>query len=286
VGVDARHLRAFVAIAEEGTVTRAAARLHVTQPALSRTLQQLERHVGTRLIDRSTRSLRLTARGEAFLGRARTALDGLDAVLDPAQAQRCPLRLGYSWGATDELTTAVALRWTALGIETPLEFHRVDDRYAGLLDGRVDAAVVRGVRRIPGGRLQQIGSEPRVAALPPTHPLAGRDELTLADLSGERIVLNVVSGTTDLSLWPAHHRPVHTLEVGNTDEWLLAIASGSGVGVTVRSAARVYPSPRIAYRPLSGAESVPVALAWRVTDPHPLLPRLTSILLQLSARPE
>ena len=61
---DLRHLRAFLAIAAEGSVTRAAARLHVTQPALSRTLRQLEQHLGVRLVDRSTHHLRLTAAGE------------------------------------------------------------------------------------------------------------------------------------------------------------------------------------------------------------------------------
>src|SRR5689334_12096866 len=95
--VDARHLRAFVAVVEEGTITRAAERLHVTQPALSRTLRQLETHLGVRLVDRSTHHLALTAAGRAYHPRATAALAALDAVLDPALLARLPLRLGYSW---------------------------------------------------------------------------------------------------------------------------------------------------------------------------------------------
>src|SRR6185312_9689108 len=73
-----RHLRAFVAIADEENITRAAARLHLTQPALSRTLQQLEAHLGVRLVERSTHHLRLTAPGRAFTDRARAAVTAVD----------------------------------------------------------------------------------------------------------------------------------------------------------------------------------------------------------------
>src|SRR5919112_1839022 len=94
MAAELRHLRAFVAIADEGTVTRAAARLHVTQPALSRTLAQLEAHLGVRLVERSTHHLELTTAGRLFHHRARAALSAVDEVLDPARAATWPLRLG------------------------------------------------------------------------------------------------------------------------------------------------------------------------------------------------
>jgi DNA-binding transcriptional LysR family regulator len=83
--VELRHLRCFLAIAEEGTLTRAATRLHLTQPVVSRTLRQLEDHLGVRLIDRSTHHLGLTAAGHAFQIRAASAVSAADAAFDPAQ---------------------------------------------------------------------------------------------------------------------------------------------------------------------------------------------------------
>jgi len=102
-----RHLRAFLAIAAERSITRAAVRLHVTQPALSRTLRQLETHLGVRLIDRSTHHLELTAAGRAYRDRAAAAVAAVDDVLDPARAGTHPLRLGHAWSALGEHTTTL-----------------------------------------------------------------------------------------------------------------------------------------------------------------------------------
>jgi DNA-binding transcriptional LysR family regulator len=95
--MELRHLRCFLAIAEEGTLTRAATRLHLTQPVVSRTLRQLEDHLGVRLIDRSTHHLGLTAAGHAFQIRAASALAAADAAFDPSQQGAWPLRLGHAW---------------------------------------------------------------------------------------------------------------------------------------------------------------------------------------------
>ena len=92
--IELRHLRCFLAIAEESSVTRAAARLHLTQPAVSRSLAALEKHLGTRLVDRSTHHLALTAEGEAFRTKAAAAVAAFDEALDAGRLGRWPLRLG------------------------------------------------------------------------------------------------------------------------------------------------------------------------------------------------
>ena len=108
-----------------------------------------------------------------------------------------------------------------------------------------------------------------VAALPAGHPLGERDDVGLDDLTGETLVLNVVSGTMSTDLWPPARRPERTVEVGNTDEWLMAIAAGTAVGVTVRSSESMYAHPDVVYRPIRDAAPVSVSLMWREPPSHP-----------------
>ncbi|MFD3664448.1 LysR family transcriptional regulator [Streptomyces sp. NPDC058659] len=269
MSIELRHLRCFLAIAEEPSLTRAAARLHLTQPAVSRTLAALEQHLGARLVDRSTHHLALTAEGRAFQDRAAAALAAFDAAVDPARLRHRPLRLGHAWSAFGPYTTPLLRRWQRLHPETPLELLRIDDRTAGLARGEVDAALLRGAVDAPGLVTEELATEERVAALPADSPLADRTDLALGDLAAETIVLNTVSGTTTLALWPAGARPAATLTVANTDDWLTAIAAGRGTGVSSGSTAALHPHPGVAYRPLSDAPPLPVVLAWRDAFPHP-----------------
>ncbi|MET9436156.1 LysR family transcriptional regulator [Streptomyces sp. NPDC006551] len=277
MGIELRHLRAFLAIAEEGNVTRAAARLHLTQPAVSRTLAALEKHLGVRLVDRSTHQLALTAEGRAFHDRAAAAVAAFDAALDPALLRHRPLRLGHAWSAFGPYTTPLLRRWQREHPDTPLELLRVDDRTAGLVRGEVDAALLRGPVDAPGLATEELTTETRVAAVPADSPLAGRPAVLLADLAGETVVLNTVSGTTTLDLWPPAHRPAGTLTVGNTDDWLTAIAAGRGVGVSAASTADMHPHPGVTYRPLTDAPPVHVVLAWRDAAPHPAIGALAAL---------
>ncbi|MGW1073491.1 LysR family transcriptional regulator [Streptomyces sp. NPDC002537] len=278
MSMELRHLRSFLAIAEEGNITRAAARLHTSQPALSRTLRQLETHLGIRLVDRSTHHLHLTTAGIAFRARAAVALAAVDAALDPARPGTWPLRLGHAWSALGEHTTTLLRRWRQAHPDIPLELLRIDDRTAGLAGGRVDAALMRGPAALPGVRNVPLMDEPRIAAVPTGSPLAGRQELALADLSDQLLALNTVSGTTGPDLWPLAIRPTATLEVGNTDDWLAAIASGRAIGVTTTATAGIHPHPGVTYRTLTDAPPVPLFLAF--TDPpgHPALPELVTLI--------
>ncbi|KQX59350.1 MULTISPECIES: LysR family transcriptional regulator [unclassified Streptomyces] len=269
MSIELRHLRCFLAIAEESSLTRAAARLHLTQPAVSRTLAALESHLGARLVDRSTHHLALTADGRAFQDRAAAALAAFEDAVDPARLRHRPLRLGHAWSAFGPYTTPLLRRWQREHPETPLELLRIDDRTAGLTRGEVDAALLRGQVEAPGLVTEELTTEERVAAVPADSPLAERPGLTLGDLADGTVVLNTVSGTTALTLWPPGARPAATLTVANTDDWLAAIAAGRGVGVSSASTAALHPHPGVAYRPLPDAPALPVVLAWRDAFPHP-----------------
>ncbi|MEO3978697.1 LysR family transcriptional regulator [Streptomyces sp. CAU 1734] len=285
MSIELRHLRCFLAIAEESSVTRAAHRLHLTQPAVSRALAALEKDLGTRLVDRSTHHLELTAEGRVFRDKAAAAVAAFDEAMDPARLRRWPLRLGHAWSALGPYTTPLLRRWEREHPETPLELLRIDDRTAGLARGEVDAAVLRGRVETPGLVVELLFMEPRVAAVTSDGPLAALDRLTLADLAGGPVLVNEVSGVTGLDLWPAGARPPSSVTVTNTDDWLTAIAAGRGAGVSVASTAEMHPHPGVTYRPLPDAPPVPVLLAHRATATHPALPGLIALARELTRRP-
>ncbi|HEX4252799.1 MAG TPA: LysR family transcriptional regulator [Pseudonocardia sp.] len=280
-----RHLRAFVAIAEEGNLTRAAARLHLTQPALSRTLQQLEAHLGVRLVERSTHHLVLTPAGELFHGKALAALAAVDEALDPNRATSWPVRLGHSWAALGRHTTPLLRRWRDTHPAIPLELLRIDDRTAGLAPGRVDAAVVREPVALDGVRCEHLLTEARLAAVPAGGALAARDSLTLAELAAYPVALNTVSGTTTLELWPEHSRPPSSVTVANTDDWLAAIAAGRAIGVTTVATSAMHTHPAVTFRPLTDAPEVDVYLAWREPPSHPAVADLLALVRQIVTSP-
>ncbi|MDM4718939.1 LysR family transcriptional regulator [Micromonospora sp. WMMA1363] len=275
--VELRHLRALLAIAEEGSITRAAVRLRLTQPAVSRTLRQLETHLGLRLVDRSTHHLELTSVGRAYRDRAAAAVAAVDDVLDPEHAGGRPIRLGHAWSALGEHTVSLLRRWRRVRPETPLELLRIDERSAGLAQGRVDVAVLRQPVDLPGVRAHRLRTEPRLATVPVDSPLAQRASLALADLADQPIAVNAGTGTTTLDLWPAGCAPAVVVHVANTDDWLAAISAGRAVGVTTSATAAMHPSPAVVYLPLTDAPAVTVLLAWRHPPGHPALADLVAL---------
>lgn len=267
--VELRHLRAFAAIAAEGSITAAARRLSVTQPALSRTLRQLESHLGVQLVERTTTSLRLSAQGAALLPDVIAALAAVAEALDPERLRRRPLRLGHSWSAAGERTTAVVRAWAAAHPDVPLEVRRTDDRWGGLTRGLADVAVLRGRRDVPGLRTAPLPDEPRIAVLPAGHELSGAEELSMADLVPYPLVANTVSGTVSPALWPPGARPSTLVRVGTLEDWLIAVAAGRGVSVTPASTPALHTAPGVVFVPLRDAPPVPVVLAWRDGPGHP-----------------
>ncbi|GAA3385409.1 LysR family transcriptional regulator [Cryptosporangium minutisporangium] len=283
--VELRHLRALVAIVEAGTVTAGAARLGIAQPALSRTLRQLENRVGATLVDRSTRHLEPTPRGQALYDRARVILAAVDDALAEAVGSR-PLRLGYAWAALGSHTTPLLRAWRDAHPDVPVEVHRVDTLTAGLERGLVDVALLRSRPEDAGVRGYPLYREPRLAALPDVHPLAGAGVLELGDLSDQTIALCPPIGTTSLDLWPADRRPTAVVEVGNVDDWLNVIASGGAVGVTAAGTRHTHPYPGVVYRPLRGVEPITVYVAWADGPAHPALADFLTHVRDVVAQPE
>lgn len=109
------------------------------------------------------------------------------------------------------------------------------------------------------------------------------DAVTLADRAARRIALNTVSGTTTMEVRPATARPAATLEVGNTDEWFMAIAAGRAVGISTTATPGNHTHPSPAFRPLVDAPPVPVVLAWREGPGHPAVPDLLALTREVPA---
>ena len=112
-------------------------------------------------------------------------------------------------------------------------------------------------------------TSPRLAALHAEHRLAGRSHVSLADLSAETLVINSVAGTTTLDLWPQPPRPTIGADLTTIDDWLLAIATCSGIGITPASTAALHPHPDVRFIPIDDAPTVSLVLAWPRHQPHP-----------------
>ena len=269
MAVELRHLRAFVAIAEHRGVSAAARELSITQPALSRTLRQLETALGTRRFDRSTTSVALTAAGRDLLPKVVDALRAVDAVLDPTQGGARPLRVGHAWSALGSYTPGVLQAWERAHPDVPLVLRRFDDRLGGLTRGATDVAIVRGEVDAPQLHLEHLYDEARCAVLPAAHRLAARTSVTMADLASERLVLNSVSGTISPSMWAGPVRPRVVRELSTVEDWLIAIAADQGIGLSVLSTSVLHPQPGLAFVPITDGPTMPVSLAWRPGPGHP-----------------
>jgi DNA-binding transcriptional LysR family regulator len=275
--VELRHLRAFVAVAEECNFTRAAGRLSVTQPALSRTIAQLEHLVGACLLRRTPQGVQLTTQGERFEVHARRTLHAVQEAFLSATDQAPLLRVGLTWGAAAAYTAPVVRAFERENPHVVVELRRYDDELAGLADGRTHISFLPGPPLNNWVETLVLAREPRIAALPVGHKLAALDELQLRQLADETIIINVVSGTTSLGLWEPTHAPSSTVEVQNVDEWLEAVAAGRGVGLTPASTGRLYHHPEITYRLISDAPLVSIVLAWSRVGAHPLVENFVAI---------
>lgn len=191
--MELRHLRSFVAVAEELHFSRAARRLHIEQPALSQQIRQLERELGATLFERTTRRVELTVPGSVLLERARRVLDTVErGVSDTRRAARGELGwlvIGFVDSAAYTLLPPILreLRRRAPDLALDLRELSTDAQLAGLRDD-VDVGIVRDAGTIDGLIIDPLLAEPLVVAVPSVHPLAARSQLALAELAGQPFV--------------------------------------------------------------------------------------------------
>ncbi|HVV13643.1 LysR family transcriptional regulator [Amycolatopsis sp.] len=186
--MELRALRYFVTVAEELHFGRAAARLHIAQPAVSQQIARLERELGVRLLDRSPRRVRLTGAGRRVLDAARETLAAAENVRLVAGKTTGTVRIGSAGGLTTRLERAIdALREHQPGFEVILVDLPVTARLDALRRGELDLAVARAVRRAPGVRVRPAWSEPLLAVVSARHPAAERDAVALATMAASAL---------------------------------------------------------------------------------------------------
>ena len=281
--VELRHLRYFVAVAEELHFGRAAARLHMAQPPLSQQIRKLEEAVGCPLLQRTSRSVRLTPAGAAFLERARRTLrnvqDDVDEARSIGRGETGLLNVGFVGSAM--LTTLPGILRRHLdvfpGVQLQLHESYTSRVLAGLGDGGLDAGIVRDAEPVDGLRATPLFSEPFVAVLPAAHPEAGAGRMSVAALEGAPFVYPPRSAGArafekPLSLCEEHgFRPRIAHEASH---WLTILRLvGGGLGVSLAPACvRTLATPEVACVPLDEARVVSdVELVRREDDDRPMV---------------
>jgi DNA-binding transcriptional LysR family regulator len=277
--MELRHLRYFVAVAEERHFGRAAARLHMAQPPLSQQIKALEAELGVQLLRRTTRKVELTDAGEAYLRRVRALLAGVDEAGLEARSVAAGtigrLAIGCVGSATYSLLPRLVRGLAAEQPGIDFTFHGemlVPDQVRSLSDGTVDIALLRPPVHDPELVVSVLRQDRLVVALAADHPLAGRKRLRVADL--ERTDLVVHTGrrgsvmhdlVVDLCRG-AGFEPRFRAEASETSSLIALVAGGLG--------AAIVPAPvtglalaGVVYLPLTGARTVPLAVAHRA-DRH------------------
>ncbi|MEO3795514.1 LysR family transcriptional regulator [Nonomuraea sp. B10E15] len=276
--VDTRLLRSFIAVAEEGTLTRAAERLFVSQPALTKQIKQLEAQLGVRLFTRSKAGMALTGPGRTLAERAPELVSAWDRALRDtrsasARAARV-LRVGFLASAANEATQDIIAGFARRRPGWRVEMRQAawSNPTAGLAQGDVDTALLR--LPFPGQHslhVEVLFTEPRWVALPSGHRLAAREQIPFRDLWDEPFVAAPEATGQWRDYWLAagerEGRPVSVGAVTDQpDEWLNAIASGYGIALAPASSARFYARPGVTYRPVTGVSPTRVAVAWSPAD--------------------
>ncbi len=203
--MELRLLRYFVAVAEERHFGRAAARLHMTQPPLSRAIRQLEADLGVVLLHRSATGVELTVAGKALYTEARTLLEQAQQARGrvTAAAGTATLTVGTLGDTAGESNTRLAATFRRRHPEVAIRFREADftDPTTGLRNGLVDVALTRSPFDDTGISVRVLRSDPVGAVLRTNDPLAGRDALRLADLA-DRPWFQLPDGTDPL--WRAY----------------------------------------------------------------------------------
>jgi LysR family transcriptional regulator, benzoate and cis,cis-muconate-responsive activator of ben and cat genes len=190
-GVETRELRYFVAVAEELHFGRAAERLSISQPPLSRAVQQLERRLGVTLLDRGSRGVALTEAGAVLLREGRAALEAVQAAerrtmraAVPADTGPAPVVLATKAGASSELLAKLLDAYAAEPGTVPVDIVlcAIGEQDRMLRDGRADVALLhRPYDDVAGFDTEELGTEGQVLVLPAGHPLTARSQVTLAE---------------------------------------------------------------------------------------------------------
>jgi DNA-binding transcriptional LysR family regulator len=271
--LELRHLRYFLAVAEELNFSRAAERLHIAQPALSAQIRSLETQLGTELFSRTTRKVDLTPAGELLLADAREIVERADRaaakVAAAARGERGALRVAFAAHAAGEASTEI--------------FRRFAEEHPVIEVELVESATLEGLQQLVADQQADasfawlpilhdeleheiVFSEQKSVGMHPEHRLAAQEHVRPEELVAEPIVSSWEHYSPEtLKYWLGPFRERRTeidLHATSVDECLSLVARGLAVYVVPESVQRFYGRPDVVYRPLTGVEPASVALLW------------------------
>lgn len=280
--MELRQLRYVVTLAETLHFGRAAAREFITQSTFSQQIARLELELGTPLFERSPKHVALTDAGRAFVPRAQRVLEELRQLRDEMGGYSAgasgTLRLGVFAEGAGEMTPLIlqAFQESHPGIRIAFTELSFRDQADSLVSRRVDVAILRPPMSDPRVHTVELFAEPRCAALPVSHPLADRDDLSVRDLAGEQMVS---TGADVAPEWAAFWRSDEDYDQPNpilvhaasVVESLEAVAHLGAVDTVPASSARRFPHPGVRYVLLRDGALATVAVARRTEDERPLV---------------
>ena len=288
--VDIRHLKYFQAVAEELSYSRAARRLHIAQPALSRAVKQLETTLGANLLERSRHHVRLTPAGAVLLRETALLLQNFEETLRrvrrTAAGEEGELRLGYIGPPTQPFLGRLLLEYRK---RCPLVAIHLEERtperiWEMVAKGRLSAAITRPVltHQSLGLRTLLLREEKLGVVVPAVHPLAKRTFIPWTALAREPLIVlarregmglhdAVIAGCRRAGVTP---RLAHTPSLIGTV--MSYVEAGAGIGVVTESV--VAPSPALRFILLKPIQSVPLVLVWQEDEDAPPLQRFRELL--------
>ena len=261
--MELRHLRYFVAVAEEQNVTRAAARLHVSQPPLSRQIRDLEDELGVELFDHGAKAVRLTEVGRVFLAEAQAVLRRADEAVQMAKAvasgQRGEIHVGYAPSLTVEILPRALRSFQEAnpGVRVQLHDMSTQEMLRGLRDEKLHVALMiqTSAKVMNGLVFEELRRYAVCVAAHPAHPLARARKVSLEQVATERLIAYTLADYPEYHAWLANlfaplKRPPQIAEEHDSSTSLIAsVEAGRGVAL-VQEGFDCFTGPRLKIRPL------------------------------------
>jgi len=291
--VGTRTLRYFIAVAEELSFTRAAERLFVSQPAVSRQIRQLENDLDIALFARDSRDVSLTSAGTALLASARKLVSDWESAQREVRAiaahQARTIRVGFVATGAGPLTTKARAvfveRYPGITVE-PRRFDWGGEADA-LRQGLVDVAFVWLPADLTGLQAEVVAQEHRMVGMAVGHRLADQSSVVLADLRGEPMPRARHAPKEWVNWWgvvprPDGSEPVWGPANDNVEELLEQVAVGPGICIVSASMAEYYVRPDIVWLPLLDAEPLRIAVCWAQTNTNSAVVQFVLVVRELA----
>jgi DNA-binding transcriptional LysR family regulator len=293
--MELRHLRYFVVVAEEQNVTRAAERLHVSQPPLSRQIRDLEQELGVELFQRTAKSLALTEAGKVFLNEARAVLlraeQAVQTARTVASGDHGQIRVGYAPSLTVELLPRALRLYEGECAKIRVTLHDLstEECVQRLAARKIDVALT--VRpsesSMRGLRFTRLKNYQLCCAVPVGHPLARKRSVSLADLKKEKLVGLSRDEYPEYHEWirglfsPTSFEPQFAQECDGASSILAAVEAGRGVAF-VSSSMKSLSGPRVKFLPITPTQPPLVVGALSTKGSSPLVERFIALVKQVA----